>query len=299
MALARAVSMPWLKLTLRTAKEQAERLADALQELGAISVTLEDAANEQLIETRWDQTPLWREVRLSALFSADADVAALLAQLADSGLAPLAPPATEVLADEDWARVWMTRYQPIEVGRNLWICPSWCAPPVPSAVNVVLDPGLAFGTGTHATTALCLAWLAEQDIGGRTLIDYGCGSGILAVAALKLGAAHAFATDLDPQALAVARENALRNGVADRLTVCAPEELPPAVTADLVVANILAGALVELAPRLTGLTRPGGQLALSGILQGQDDALAAAYAPAFALQRRTREEWVLLTGRRR
>jgi ribosomal protein L11 methyltransferase len=291
--------MAWLKLTLRATKDQAERLAELLDEHGAIAVTLEDAVNEQLIETRWDQTPLWREVTLSALFPEHTDGAALLEHVRLAGIDLLKPATSSVLEDQDWARVWMDRYQPIMVGRRLWICPSWCTPPDSAAVNIILDPGLAFGTGTHATTALCLQWLSEQDLRDKDVIDYGCGSGILAIAALKLGARHAVATDLDPQALAVTRENAARNAVADLLQVCEPASLAENASADVVVANILAGALVELAPRLTALTREGGQLALSGIMSHQADEVRTAYAASFELMAHTRDEWVLLAGTRR
>lgn len=291
--------MAWLKLTLRTAKDQAEHLAELLAEHGAIAVTLEDAVNEQLIETHWHEAPLWREVRLSALFGAPTDSAALLEQLRGAGIELLGPAESDTLQEQDWARVWMDRYQPIRVGRNLWVCPSWCAPPDPTAVNVILDPGLAFGTGTHATTAQCLQWLSEQDLRGKDLIDYGCGSGILAIAALGLGARHAIATDLDPQALAVTRENATRNAVADRLQVCEPAALAQTAGADVVIANILSSALVELAPRLAALTRAGGRLALSGILSHQAQEVRDAYAPWFALSTQAREEWVLLTGTKR
>lgn len=291
--------MAWLKLTLRTAKDQAERLAELLEGHGAIAVTLEDAVNEQLIETHWDQTPLWREVTLSALFAAPTDSAALLAQVRGAGIELLGPAESGILQDQDWARAWMDRYQPILVGRNLWVCPSWCAPPDPAAVNVILDPGLAFGTGTHATTALCLQWLSEQDLRGQDVIDYGCGSGILAIAALKLGARRAIATDLDPQALAVTRENAARNGVADRLQVGEPAALAQTASADVVIANILAGALVELAPRLAALTRAGGRLGLCGIMSQQAQEVRDAYAPWFTLSPHAREEWVLLTGTKR
>lgn len=291
--------MAWLKLTLRAAKDQAERLAELLDEHGAIAVTLEDAVNEQLIETRWDQTPLWREVTLSALFPEQTNGAALLEQIRLAGIDLLTPATIGVLEDQDWARVWMERYQPIKVGRDLWICPSWCAPPDPAAVNIILDPGLAFGTGTHATTALCLQWLSEQNLRDKDVIDYGCGSGILAIAALKLGARQAVATDLDPQALAVTRENAARNAVADLLQVCEPATLVETASADVVVANILAGALVELAPRLTALTREGGQLALSGIMTHQAEEVRAAYAARFELTVHTRDEWVLLAGTKR
>jgi ribosomal protein L11 methyltransferase len=291
--------MAWLKLTLHIAQGDAERVSEVLEAHGAIAVTLEDAADEVLIETHWDEAPMWREITASALLPAQTDVTILLAAIGAAGIAARGAPVSAMLKDQEWATVWMDRYHPIEVGRKLWICPSWCTPPDPGAVNVVLDPGLAFGTGTHATTALCLDWLATQALHGADVIDYGCGSGILAVAALKLGAARAYATDLDPVALAVARDNAERNAVADRLIACEPDALPRSEAADVVVANILAAALVELAPHLTDLTRTGGQLLLSGIMRHQADEVAAAYARAFDLTRRTREDWVLLVGRKR
>lgn len=291
--------MAWQKLALRVAQEHTDSLSELLQAAGAISLTLEDAANELLIETHWHEMPLWRQVTLSALFPKTADTAMVLSAIEAAGIGLLATPETSAIADQAWERVWMDRYHPIKVGRGLWICPSWREPVEPDAVNVILDPGLAFGTGTHATTALCLEWLAELDLHGRQVIDYGCGSGILAVAALKLGAARAWATDLDPQALEVARENAARNQVVDRLSVCEPAQLPMGLQGDVVVANILAAALVELAPMLIACTRNHGQIALSGIMAHQADDVADAYRDTFELARRNREDWVLLTGRKR
>jgi ribosomal protein L11 methyltransferase len=292
--------MPWIKLKLRSDRAHAEALGEALEEAGAISVSLEDAANEPLLELAWEAEPTWSEIFVTALFPANADVDALIDKLRASGR--VGDPLTyecEALADQDWERVWMDRWQPMQVGRRLWIVPSWHTPPDPQAVNVVLDPGLAFGTGTHPTTAMCLDWLAEQDLAGKQVIDVGCGSGILAVAALKLGAARAIGTDIDARALAVARENADRNGVAARLETLLPGELAATVQADIVVANILAGALIELAPTITGHVRPGGWLALSGIMVHQADEVRAAYEPEIPLTQRAREEWALLAGRRR
>jgi ribosomal protein L11 methyltransferase len=292
--------MPWLKLKLRADRTHAEALGEALEEAGAISVSLEDAADEPLLELAWEAAPTWTEMFVTALFPANTDVDALLDRLKTAG--KVSEPVNyecDAVPDQDWERIWMDRWQPMQVGRRLWIVPSWHTPPDPQAVNVVLDPGLAFGTGTHPTTALCLEWLAEQSLSGKCVIDIGCGSGILAVAALKLGAARAIATDIDARALAVTRENAERNGVAERLEALLPEELADSVQADVVIANILAGALVELAPMITGHTLPGGQLALSGIMVHQGDEVRAAYDPAFELTLRTRDEWALLAGRRR
>jgi ribosomal protein L11 methyltransferase len=292
--------MPWLKLKLRSNRANAERLGEALEEAGAISVSLEDAADEPLLELAWEAGPTWSEIYVTALLPADADIDTLMAGLKAGGALPDATIfETELLPDQDWERVWMDRWQPLQVGRRLWIVPSWHQPPDPNAVNVVLDPGLAFGTGTHSTTAMCLNWLSEQDLQGRSVIDIGCGSGILAVAALKLGAAHAVGTDIDARALDVARENAQRNGVADRLETCLPEAFAPGIQADFVVANILAGALADLAPVIIGHTRPGGWLALSGIMVHQIDDVCRAYETAFDFDLRTTEEWALLAGRRK
>jgi ribosomal protein L11 methyltransferase len=292
--------MPWLKLKLRSDRVRAEALGEALEEAGAISVSLEDAADEPLLELAWEAEPTWSEIFVTALLPANADVDALIERLKAAGR--LSEPVVYEcgpLPDQDWERVWMDRWQPMQVGRRLWIVPSWCTPPDPQAVNVVLDPGLAFGTGTHPTTAMCLEWLSEQDLVGKQVIDVGCGSGILAVAALKLGAASAIGTDIDARALTVARENAERNDVGERFETLSPDGLAPSVQADVVVANILAGALVELAPTVIGHTRPGGLLALSGIMVHQAQEVQAAYEPEIDLTLRTRQEWVLLAGRRR
>lgn len=206
----------------------------------------------------------------------------------------------EQLEDKDWEREWMDNFHPMLFGERLWICPSWRPVPDPEAVNVMLDPGLAFGTGTHPTTALCLQWLDGLDLRGKTVIDFGCGSGILAIAALKLGAAQAIGIDIDPQAIQASRDNAQRNGVADRLALYLPQAQPRELHADVVVANILAGPLRELAPLIIDLPRPGGFLGLSGILASQAQSGAQAYAAAFALDPvAEKDEWCRITGQRR
>lgn len=297
--------MPWLQLTLETSRDQAQTLSDALEEAGAISVSLEGADAEPLFETDWnDAAPVWKQTRVVALFAEDTDAPGVMQQVAQI-LSLAAPPAftAEHVADQDWVRVWMDRWQPMHFGVspegiNLWVVPSWLTPPDPGAANIILDPGLAFGTGTHATTAMCLEWLAQHPPRDLDVIDYGCGSGILAIAALKLGASRALGTDTDPQALTVSRENAERNGVASRIELCLPEELPAAASADVVLANILAGPLIALAPRLTGLVRPGGVLLLSGLLASQADEVQAAYAAHFRFEPQRRDDWALLAGRR-
>jgi ribosomal protein L11 methyltransferase len=292
--------MPWLQITLETTRADAQRLGDALEEAGALAVSLEGADAEPLFETDWnDSTPVWKQTRVVALFAEDADVPAAM-RMATTLLSLPAVPTyqTETVADQDWVRVWMDRWQPMQFGANLWVVPSWLTPPEPDAANIILDPGMAFGTGTHATTAMCLEWLAAHPPRDLDVIDYGCGSGILAIAALKLGARHALATDTDLQALAVSRENAERNQVADRLTLCLPEAMPANASADVLLANILAGPLVQLAPHLTTLVRPGGRLILSGLLAHQAEEVEAAYAAHFVLERRVQDDWAMLAGRK-
>ena len=292
--------MPWLKLKLCTNQDQAQALADAFEEWGAISVTLEDAADQPLFETHWDKNPLWSQVKVTGLFPEHTNTDDILARARERlSLTESPPHEIDLLGDEDWAHSWMAHYKPLPVGSRLWIVPSWCAPPDPGAINIILDPGLAFGTGDHPTTSLCLEWLSEQTLTGKTLLDYGCGSGILSIAALKLGANQAYAVDIDPQALEVTRRNAVHNGIHSGLNVMPPSELPPDFQADIVIANILFGTLIELAPEITARVRPGGWLVLSGLL-GNDQAVEVRphYGPPFAFEQRERQQWVLLTGRK-
>lgn len=292
--------MAWTQLTFEATRDDAQRLSEALAEAGALAVSLEGADSEPIFEKDWnDDRPVWKRARVMALFAEDADIAQAVAMTAVLlGLAEAPRYKTETVADQDWVRVWMDRWQPLCFGANLWVVPSWLMPPDPNAVNLILDPGMAFGTGTHATTGLCLEWLAAHPPRGLDVIDYGCGSGILAIAALKLGARAALGTDTDPQALTTARENADRNLVADRLTLGLPDALPAAATADVVLANILAPALVALAPRLAALTRAGGTLLLSGLLAHQTHEVQTAYAATFSFEQVVRDDWALLIGRK-
>jgi ribosomal protein L11 methyltransferase len=225
---------------------------------------------------------------------------ALLQHLRLLWQAELPPHELEKIEDQDWERSWMDNFHPMRFGERLWIVPSWHAAPEPDAVNLLLDPGLAFGTGTHPTTSLCLQWLDAQQLQGKTLIDFGCGSGILAIAGLLLGAEHAVGTDIDIQALEASRDNAQRNQVADdRFDLYLPEQMPD-TPADVLVANILAGPLVSLAPRLASLVKPGGLLALSGILAEQTDEILQAYRDDFELDPVANQEgWIRVSGRRR
>ncbi|WP_407314849.1 50S ribosomal protein L11 methyltransferase [Pseudomonas sp. nanlin1] len=292
--------MPWLQVRLAISPEQAETYEDALLEIGAVSVTFMDAEDQPIFEPDLNTTPLWSHTHLLALFEADTQAEPVFAHLQLLTGAPLPEHHAEVIADQDWERSWMDNFHPMRFGERLWIVPSWHAAPEPNAVNLLLDPGLAFGTGTHPTTALCLEWLDSQPLAGCQVLDFGCGSGILAIAALLLGAQLAVGTDIDVQALEASRDNAGRNGIADeRFPLYLPESLPP-LQADVLVANILAGPLVSLAPQLSGLVKSGGRLALSGILAEQGEEVAAAYAKDFELDPiANRDGWVRISGRRR
>lgn len=298
--------MPWLELSLTLRAEQQPGAEVALDDLGALSITLQDAdaqtPDEQAIfEPGVGELPLWPVITLNALFDAGSDRRGLTEALAE--LLPWLEPdqlAFRDVADQDWERAWMDQYVPMQFGQRLWIYP-WNIEPLAddNLVVVRLDPGLAFGSGTHPTTALCLEWLDGLDLVGKHVTDYGCGSGILAVAALKLGAASAVGVDNDPQALIASADNASRNGVVERLLVCLPGDLN-AAPADVFVANILAGPLGELAPTFAAAAKPGAPFAISGILDGQQDELLQRYAAWFTeLQVARREDWVRISGRRR
>lgn len=286
--------MPWLELRIDSSREDAPALEDALLSAGALSVTLQDNADQPIFEPALGETPLWQETRVTGLFEADVDTATVARSLR------LRHPHWHVVEDKDWEREWMQHYQPIQCGERLWICPSWLAPPDPDAVNLLLDPGLAFGTGTHPTTFLCLSWLAEQEVRDLSVIDYGCGSGILGIASLLLGARQVVGVDIDPQALLATRDNVQRNGLDPaQFPVFFPQRAP-AQPVDLLLANILAGPLVELAPTLLALLKPGGRLCLSGVLASQAETVQQAYRGAIDFDPiRQKDEWVCMTGVRR
>ncbi|ARS47550.1 ribosomal protein L11 methyltransferase [Ectopseudomonas mendocina] len=292
--------MPWLQVRLAITPEQAETFEDALLEVGAVSVTFMDAEDQPIFEPDLGTTPLWSHTHLLALFEADTDETALIAHLQLLCGGTLPEHHVERIEDQDWERSWMDNFQPMRFGQRLWIVPSWHAAPEPDAVNLLLDPGLAFGTGTHPTTALCLEWLDGQNLDGCRVLDFGCGSGILAIAALLLGAPQAVGTDIDPQALEASRDNANRNGIDPaRFPVYLPADLPQQ-PAEVVVANILAGPLVSLAPQITALVQEGGRLALSGILAEQAEEVRAAYADAFELDPTAiKDGWVRISGVKR
>lgn len=287
-------AMAWTQIKFQVTADQADDLAAALEAEGALSVTLADAGDEPQYQSDPLATPLWRATWVTGLFAADVDPAAVVDGVVAGWSGTLPAPVVECLPDQEWELAWKDGFEALYYGSRLWVVPNWLEPPDPGAVNVRMDPGLAFGTGTHPTTALCLEWLDGRPLEGVTVVDYGCGSGILAIAALRLGAARAWATDIDPRAMEATADNARHNDVADRLHVTAPREIPGG-RADVVLANILAGPLVDLAPTLEGLTAPGGTLLLSGLLEEQIQEVEAAYLSCFGVTaRELRDGWALL-----
>jgi ribosomal protein L11 methyltransferase len=290
--------LDWLQIAIE-ADADVEALEEALLALGAASVSLTNATGEQLFEPLPGEVPLWERCWVAGLFPAATEPANILFGV-QARLGLEQPPRfrVETLADRDWVRACLADLRPMRFGRRLWICPSGHAVTEAGAVVVHLDPGLAFGTGTHPSTALCLRALDALELAGKTVIDYGCGSGILAVAAALLGARHVSAVDIDPQAVQATRDNAERNGVAARVRALLPEAFDP-VPADLLVANILSGPLKALAPRFAACVRPGGGLVLAGLLAGEADELRCAYAPWFELpQAQLEDGWLCLSGTR-
>ncbi|MFC1378015.1 MAG: 50S ribosomal protein L11 methyltransferase [gamma proteobacterium symbiont of Clathrolucina costata] len=287
----------WLQLSIDCTENDAPLLELVFENLGALSVTLGDAGDQPLLETPPESTQLWQQTQVTALFEGDREPLKLrnaLASVLDPEL--VGRLRWERIEDRIWERVWLDHFKPMSFGQRLWVCPAGDSVDQQNAVVIKLDPGLAFGTGTHPTTALCLEWLDAQDLSGKRIIDYGCGSGILAIAALKLGASSAVALDHDPQALIASRDNAEKNSVSDRLLTCLPDELPNG-TFDLLVANILAAPLIQLAPDFARLIRPGGRFALSGILAEQQAEVAPAYQAFATLEAPKRQqEWLLLCG---
>ncbi|EEY97998.1 ribosomal protein L11 methyltransferase [Vibrio sp. RC586] len=293
--------MPWIQIKLNATNDNAEAIGDMLmEETGAVSVTFLDAKDTPVFEPLPGETRLWGDTDVVALYEADMDTSLILQQIkASNMLAESFAHKVEQVEDKDWEREWMDNFHPMQFGRRLWICPSWREVPDPQAVNVMLDPGLAFGTGTHPTTALCLEWLDNLDLTGKTVIDFGCGSGILAIAAIKLGAAKVIGIDIDPQALLASKDNAARNGVEDQIEVYLPKDQPEGLLADVVVANILAGPLRELSPIIKGLLKSGGQLAMSGILDTQAESVAEFYRDDLELDPiAEKSEWCRISGRK-
>ncbi|MDG6896517.1 ribosomal protein L11 methyltransferase [Actinobacillus delphinicola] len=290
--------MAWLQLRMNSTDQQAETLSQAVEDLGAVSVTFVDSQDTPIFEPQPGETRLWGNTDVIALFDAETDMQEVVKGLKALGYLADDVYKVEQIEDKDWEREWMDNFHPMQFGKRLWICPSWREVPDENAVNVMLDPGLAFGTGTHPTTALCLEWLEGLDLEGKTVIDFGCGSGILAIAALKLGAKNAIGIDIDPQAITASTNNAEQNGVADRLQLFLAKDAPKDLKAEVVVANILAGPLKELYPTISELVLPAGDLGLSGILTTQAQGVCDTYAEKFDLDPvAENDEWCRITGK--
>jgi ribosomal protein L11 methyltransferase len=299
--------MGWIQLQLSTTPALAEELESLLEAQDSLAITLVDAADQPVFEPVRGETPLWDNIILTALFPAGTEPEQLLQKLSSDYQPKKLPPVDfKIIEDEDWERAWMDNFKPLRFGNKLWICPSWSKTPDPNAVNIMLDPGLAFGTGSHPTTALCLNWLDQQELSGKTVIDYGCGSGILGIAALLLGARQVIGVDNDPQALTASRSNCEKNQLdLEIFPVFLPKEFVQEIQSrniqavDLMLANILAGPLIELATYLAALVKPGGQILLSGILEEQAESVQEAYAPWFEFEPiASQEGWVRMVGQR-
>lgn len=283
----------WFQLKIENCPaEEIEQVTEELEEQGALSIMLTDKNDNPVLEPEPGTTPLWPEVIIHALFSQAEDAQRVRELLKDKQ--PKFACALETLADKDWVKVCMDDFKPHRFGRHLWICPSWLTPPEPDAINLILDPGLAFGTGSHATTSLCLTWLEQADLNNKSVIDYGCGSGILSLAAIKLGAQHVYAVDIDNQALEATKNNALTNEINEnQLSITIPEAIQSPV--DLIVANILLAPLINLKDRFRQLLAKNGLLVVSGILDEQATALIEIYKSLFTLRiRETQDGWSLL-----
>jgi ribosomal protein L11 methyltransferase len=295
--------MPWIQVSVTANDNNYQFVEDTLVALGAQSVTYRDAADKPILEPQPGETPLWREAIITGLFDDRTTPAILREQIRQQLDDDELDVEITSLPDQDWTRAWMDTFKPMQFGKRLWVCPKHMEPPDPGAVNLRLDPGLAFGTGTHPTTSLCLRWLdahltAQSNI--TRVLDYGCGSGILAIAALLLGAEYAHCVDIDEQALQATRDNAATNQVLQHINTCRPEKLAGSSRYDLVLANILSGPLTELAPVIAQHCHANSDIVLSGILFEQADSVRDSYSRFFTMRTtETLDEWVLLHGKRK
>jgi ribosomal protein L11 methyltransferase len=296
--------MNWRQFVMDLEKLNPDRVEEVFARHGAHSITFADAGDHPVLEPAPGETPLWRDTRITALFSAEADLGLMHDDLLQSlGIESLPTHEITSLMDRQWEREWLKDFGPMQFGERLWICPGDSSAVEDAAVVVRLDPGLAFGTGTHATTALCLEWLDSQPLHNQTMLDYGCGSGVLAIAALLLGCTAATAMDIDPQAVTATHSNAVYNGVAKKLNVVSSDSAVSG-TYDIVIANILAEPIIELVDRIAGRVKSGRLLALSGILSGQVNEVLDAYTPWVVfdepvLREQGGQTWARLTGRRK
>jgi ribosomal protein L11 methyltransferase len=290
--------MSWQRVHIDLHQIDPAPVEQALLELGAVSIDFSDAADDPILEPAPGAMPLWPALRLSALFEAEIEATAIRLAVASAiETRPMPTLSFESVADQDWIKNWQQDLQPMQFGHHLWICPSGSQCPEPDGTVIKLDPGLAFGTGSHPTTALCLDWLAENIDPGSSVLDYGCGSGILSIAALVIGANQVLGIDFDSQALRATHENAVKNQVAERLTILPPEAVNHEQKFDLIVANILSGTLIELAPEFRHFCHTGTRIALSGILTGQIESVTLAYNAWIKFDPPVaRDDWALLSG---
>jgi ribosomal protein L11 methyltransferase len=289
--------MPWIQLKINSEAEYAEQIGEMLSANGAQAVTFVDAKDTPMYEPKPGEVMLWPDTQIVGLYDAQYDMSRVISQLSKSKLlGKNFNHKLDQLEDKDWEREWMVNFHPMQFGKRLWICPSWRDVPDPNAVNVMLDPGLAFGTGTHATTSLCLRWLDSLELSQATVVDFGCGSGILGIAALKLGAKRVVGIDIDPQALLASQDNANRNDIGEKIELYLPEHQPE-LKADVVLANILAAPLRELRTVITGYCKPGGKLVLSGILDNQAQEINDLYSQDFVMEPIEIDgEWARVSG---
>ena len=297
--------MNWQQLKIQIIPEHVDFIEPQLLAAGAVSITFLDAEDQPVFQEELDSTPLWDSLVLCALFEEDTELGELLSWLGgNASIVNRASLEAEKIEDQAWERSWMDNFSAMQFGEKLWICPSWQEPPDPTATNIMLDPGLAFGSGSHATTALCLQWLATQDLQGKDIVDYGCGSGILAIAAALLGARSVQGVDNDPQAVLATNDNCERNGLLlGRVGTFLPEEYDSISTpesVDILLANILAAPLLSLASKFASLVKPHGSIVLSGLLAEQADAITEVYSEWFEMSAAVqREDWIRLSGIKR
>jgi len=296
--------MSWIQTTFIIDAADVDKLSNMLEAFLAQAITSENAGKDEFYEVAFPGTPDWRKVKLTALFNDTVEIEPIIAFVQtqfSSTTETEIPVEVSKLVDQDWERVWLASFKPIKVGTDLWVCPSWCEPIDSKARNIVLDPGLAFGTGTHATTNMCLQWLADQTLEGQRILDYGSGSGILAIAAIMSGAKFAEAVDIDPLAVEACIENAKRNQVDQQMSACLPHQLEelPAASYDLVIANILAEVIIELRDTLLLHLKPNGKLLLTGILSSQAERVKTAFGDEFRFKQQDQDQWCLITARRK
>ena len=291
----------WQELKIQVSSESALSLEEKLFAAGAVSVTYLDARNQPIFVEETNQTPLWKDVYLVSLFSHSINIGPLISNLSQNpAVMNSSHLEIKLVADQDWERKWMIDFKPMQFGKRLWICPSWISPPYPAAINIILDPGLAFGSGNHPTTSLCLDWLDKNFKPNQELIDFGCGSGVLGIAAALLGASKVYAVDNDPQAITATSSNMLKNSICSEIIqTCMPQTLPR-IEADYLIANILAEPLIELSEKFSQLIKPRGQIALSGILKEQINEIIFHYKRWFEIEEPREEDgWMLITGTRK